>query len=255
MKIIDGNNMLHREAEIVGWGIHPVRHIFTKYCAPNETTIIVWDGPFGNFQRKKLFPPYKQNRRPKEESRYKFFDMAKGVLRFTPTIQVECPNWEADDVIGTLIEQLHTKHKLKVESNDGDYWQHSEKAFLPMISTKWKWMSAKECLLYKASVGDTKDGIPGITGFGEISFKAMTKETRHRIIECIESKDFQRFETVTYEEWPKRVKITVDLFNELCLYYHLNSYWTVPEEEIKAGTRVGSFNLTAAELFMGKFLI
>lgn len=254
MKIIDGNNMLHREADVVGRGIHPVRHIFNKYCAPNETTIIVWDGAFGNNQRKGIYPDYKANRRPKEESKYKFFDMAKGVLQFTPVILIECPDWEADDVIGTLINQLHTKHKITVETNDGDYWQHNKMCYLPMIATKWHWLSPEELILWKATVGDQKDGIPGIKGFGAKSFKNLTNREKLTLIAAIKSGAYNEFEKIA-KKWPKRITIDPKVFAEVQLYYKLNKYWEVPQKDIDNGTKLGKLNIAAANIFMEKFLI
>lgn len=252
MRIIDGNNLLHRIAESAR-GIHPVRFLYTRFVSLPETTLIVWDGPYANKRRQEIFPGYKQNRRPKEESQYRFFDIAKGVLRFTPAIQIECPGWEADDVIGTLVEKYHQGRNLIVETNDGDYWQHSEKCLLPLVSKKWHVFTAEECILYKSMVGDSKDGIPGLKGFGKLSWAYFNEEAKLKIIQAIHEDDFSLLLTVTC--WPKRVKVTEELFEELKLYYKLNKYWEVPAKEIDDVLFAGKLNIDAAEIFMGKFMI
>lgn len=254
MRIIDGNNMLHREAQNLGRGIHPVRTIFTKFLAPRETTIIVWDGPHGNKRRQDLFFEYKQNRRPKEESKYAFFDMAKGVIRFTPVLQVECPGWEADDVIGSLVDRYHKDHKITVETNDGDYWQHSDKCYLPLVSAKkWGWMTPDECLLYKSLVGDSKDNIPGLKGFGDLTFKRTSPAARAMMIDAIKKEDFLTWCRI--EGLPPRCSVNLDMFKRICLFWKLNKAFDVPIQEINDATFLGKLNIPAAEIYMERFMI
>lgn len=255
MKLIDGNNMLHREAEMIGRGIHPVRSVFSRFTVLRETTIIVWDGAYGNQNRRDIFPDYKKSRKPKSENQHEFFDITKAVLKYTPIIQVECKGWEADDVIGTLCEQLHEKHDLVVESNDGDYWQFSNMAYLPMVSKKWHKWSPEDLVLYKAMVGDPKDGIPGIYRFGDKAFNRLSPHQREEILIAIHEGDLKRFQVATATNWPKSVGNGLDTFQQVCLYHKLNSYWTVPEAEVDAGTHVGKLDIPAAEAFLGEFML
>lgn len=253
MKIIDGNNMMHREADKVGRGMHPVRFVYGRFLSPPETTVIVWDGPYANKRRKDIYPGYKANRRPKEESKYHFFDLAKGVLRFAPIIQIECPSWEADDVIGTLINRWYTKHKLTIETNDGDYWQHSDKAYLPLVTKKWHHLSPEDCVLYKSLVGDAKDGIPGLSGFGSKSWDYLSDKNKAEIRKHISNNN--ALGLVQMDCWPPRVDKKLLAFDAVILYHKLNTYWDVPEEEINEVTTIGKLNLAAAEIFLEKFLL
>lgn len=253
MRIIDGNNMLHRSTEATGFGIHPVRQVYTRLCSPPETTIIVWDGPYANQRRKEIYPPYKANRRPKEESKMAFFDIAKGVLRFTPCIQIECVGWEADDVIGTLIERYHNTHSLTIETNDGDYWQHKDKCHLPLVSKKWHQFSAEDCILYKSLVGDSKDGIPGVQGFGEVSWLRLSPHAKSLLRVAIKTDNYTTF--LSIEDWPPKVKRTEESFESLKTYWKLNKYWTVPDKEIDDVVYAGKLNIPAAEIFLENYLI
>jgi len=255
MKIIDGNNMLHREMDQIGRGIHPVRSAFSKFTVPRETTIIVWDGAHGNQRRKDIFEGYKAKRPKRTESQYEFFNMVKAVLRYTPTILIECEGWEADDVIGTLCHKFHKDHEIRVESNDGDYWQFSEMAYLPMVSTKWHKWKPWELVLYKATVGDGKDNIPGIRGFGDKAFNRLTPAQRKLLSEAAMENDFSKFRAAVEDNWPNKVPKHIDTFEAMCLCHKLNSYWTVPDDEIDAGTFSGKLDIPAAEIFMGEFLI
>jgi hypothetical protein len=254
MRIIDGNNLLHRVAEKPSYGgIHPVREVFTRFYSPPETTIIVWDGPYANKRRQEIFPEYKMNRRDREESKFKFFEIAKGVLRFTPVIQVEIPGWEADDIIGTMVDRWHTERRIIVETNDGDYWQHSDKCLLPLVSKKWHKFTPEDCILYKALVGEAKDNVKGVKGFGPKSWDYFDKDTRDRLRLAIKTEDYSLF--LTCDNWPPKIKRTEQLFKDVCLYWKLNQCWTVPEEEIDDALFVGRPNLQAAEIFMENYLI
>ena len=252
MRIVDGNNLLHRVADGVGYGVHPVREVYSRFCSPPETTIIVWDGPYSKKRRQEIFPEYKSNRRPKEESKFQFFEIAKGVLRFTPVIQIEIPGWEADDIIGTLINKYHKKNNLVVETNDGDYWQHKDKCLLPLVTKKWHGMSADECLLYKSTVGESKGEGTGIKGFGIKAWEALNDETKRGMILAAKLEDQDRFFTLT--DLPKKFR-TTEAFGQMCLCWKLKSYWTVPEEEIDKHIQQGRLSIPAAEIFMEKFLI
>lgn len=252
MRLIDGNNLLHRVADQQSFGVHPVRTIYSRFCSPPETTVIVWDGPYANKRRQEIFPEYKANRRPKEESKYKFFEIAKGVLRFAPIIQVEIPGWEADDIIGTLVNRWHTQYPLVVETNDGDYWQHKDKCALPLVTKKWHHMSADECLLYKASVGEAKDNVKGMRGFGEITWQKLSEAGRRQLLLAVKLEDQDRFFQLT--ELPEKIR-TVENFGLLCLCWKLNTYWPVPEKEIDDAMFVGKLNITAAEIFMEGFML
>jgi len=253
MRLVDGNNLLHRVADRPSYGVHPVRETFTRFFSPPETTIIVWDGPYANKRRQEIFPGYKEKRRPKEESKYKFFEIVKGVLRFTPTIQVEIAGWEADDIIGTLINRWYKKYDLVVETNDGDYWQHSDKCRLPLVTKKWHGMTAEDCILYKSLVGDAKDGIPGLRGFGIKSWDLFEKPARDRLRLAIKTEDLSTFMTI--EGWPPKVRTSQQMFKDICLYWKLNHWWEVPEKEIDDAMVVGKPNLAAAEIFMEQYLI
>lgn len=253
MRIVDGNNLLHRIADGVGYGIHPVRQAFTRFCSPPETTILVWDGPYANKRRQEVYPGYKSKRRPPEESKHKFFELAKGVLRLTPTIQVEIPGWEADDIIGTLVNRWHKDHQIVVETNDGDYWQHSDKCHLPLVSKKWHPLTPDECLLYKSLVGDSKDDIPGLKGFGDKSWESLSKEDRQTIVRAVRGGNSQLL--FATDSWPSKVKRHRGTLDEIQLFWKLNHYWDVPVEEIDKHMFHGKQNIAAAEIFMEGYLI
>jgi len=259
MRIIDGNNLLHRLAiDRVGFGVHPVRQLFNRLCSPAETTIIVWDGPYANSRRKAIYEKYKANRKPKEESKVEFFDVAKGVLSFTPTIQMELHGWESDDVIGTLVKRYHKDHNITVETNDGDFWQLSDKCHLPLVSKKWHKFSPDSCLLFKALVGESKDNVTGVRGFGPTSWEKIPEIQRQKLVAYIKTDSFIDFQDEVYGLFPPGVRknySTEALWKEINLCWKLNSFWDVPLEEIDASMKVGKQNFAAADIYMEQFLI
>lgn len=256
MRIIDGNNLLHRVADRVGGGIHPVREVYNRFYSPPETTIIVWDGPYANKRRKEIFPEYKATRRPKEESKHQFFEIAKGVLRFTPVIQVEIPGWEADDIIGTMIDRWHKQYDLVVETNDGDYWQHKDKCFLPLVTKKWHHMSADEALLWKATVGEAKDNLKGMKGFGQAAWDRLTDDQKKELIDICESTGPIGPIKGRFTSCGLAHSVTSNSnFDAMRMCWRLNKWWPVPLEEIDKHTKVGKSNPQAAEIFLGNFLL
>ena len=259
MIIIDGNNLLHRLAiERVGFGVHPVRQLFNRLCSPRETTIVVWDGPYANKRRKEIYPKYKANRRPKEESKMEFFDVAKGVLSFTPVIQVEIPGWESDDVIGTLVRRYCADHDITVETNDGDFWQLHTKCHLPLVSKKWHSHSEDSCLLFKALVGEAKDNVTGIKGFGPKSWDGIPEKQRQKLVAYLKTDDFRMFQASIWPLMPPAVRkrySVAELWDEIKLCWKLNSFWNVPLDEVDANMKVGKQNFAAAEIYMEQFLI
>lgn len=258
MRIVDGNNFIHRLAvERVGFGIHPVRQLFNRLCNPPETTIVVWDGPYANSRRKEIYEKYKANRRPKEESKIEFFNIAKGVVHFTPVIQMEIRGWESDDVIGTLVRRYHKDHDITVESNDGDFWQLSDKCHLPLVSKKWHKFSPDSCLLFKALVGESKDNVTGVSGFGPKAWDKMHDDHKTRLVEALKADDKHMFAGLYMHFSPtvRRRYSHQTLWDEIRLCWKLNSFWDVPVEEIDANMKPGKINHAAAEIYMENFLI
>ena len=187
-----------------------------------------------------------------------FFDMAKGVLSFTPTISMELVGWESDDVIGTLVRRYHSTHDITVETNDGDFWQLSDKCHLPLVSKKWHKFSPDTCLLYKALVGESKDNVTGLQGFGPASWEHIPEKQRQQLVSYIKLDKYLDFQDEIYPLLPPRVRkkhSVSEAWNEICLCWKLNSFWDVPTDEIDAAMKVGKQNFAAAEIYLENFLI
>lgn len=254
MRIIDGNNLLHRLGEHNGLGMHPVRSLFNKFIHCQETTIIVWDGLKGNRRRKEIYPKYKYKRIPKSEGKLEYFELCKAILRFTPVIMVELESWEADDIIATLCHRYHEDHDVTIESNDGDFGQLNQMAKLPLVSEKWLTIAPDMVLTYKSTVGDGKDNIPGIPGFGDVTYQKMSQSDRDKLSTSLRTKDHGLF-VKALRNCPKSVDKSEGGFQMALISYRLNSFILVPDEEITKGMIVGQANLAAAEIFMGEYLI
>ena len=122
-----------------------------------------------------------------------------------------------------------------------------------MVSQKWHSFTAEDCLLYKSLVGDTKDGIPGVQGFGEISWLRLTPHAKSLLRVAIKTDNYSTF--LSIEDWPPKIKRTQECFESLKLYWKLNKYWTVPDKEIDDVVYTGKLNIPAAEIFLENYLI
>jgi hypothetical protein len=114
-------------------------------------------------------------------------------------------------------------------------------------------MTPEECLLYKSLVGDKKDNIPGLLGFGDITFKKMSPSARKLAIDALKHKDYLAW--CRLEGLPRKCQVNLEGFKQLCIYWKLNSAWEVPIEEINQSSTCGRLNIPAAEIYMERFMV
>jgi 5'-3' exonuclease len=165
------------------------REILSSFGA--DRIIHVLDSKNGSASRKKIYPAYKANRKPKPEE-FVWQDSIMGdVLTSTGQIVAYADEHEADDVIGTLARlwMKNKKGKVLIISYDKDMTQLvSEKNddSIPTIAVAswnkgWVIYNDNDSVFKKMGVlpiqvadflalcGDTTDGIPGIKGIGDKS--------------------------------------------------------------------------------------
>lgn len=169
-----------------------------------------WDSPTGKDWRKKIFPPYNQNRKAQKEDRSiqvfheKLLPNLKLVLEYYPINNVQHPDGEADDIIYTLCKQFKDEDLIKVVSSDGDLKQLL--LFFPNVllyNPRFKRIEEKpteDFIKLKALVGDSSDGIPGIYRIGEKTApsylngeKSLNEEQQLQFEKFIEIIDLRRF--------------------------------------------------------------
>lgn len=155
--------------------------------------------------RKGLYAEYKANRTEMPEDLAVQIPYIKKLADYLGIPALEVESFEADDIIGTLV-QLGLKHKLEVVivSGDKDFGQLIQKnvvLFDTMKDVKYdeagvleKWgIPPHQFIDYLALVGDSSDNIPGVAGIGPKGAQKLlqqfkTLEEIYENIDKVESK-------------------------------------------------------------------
>lgn len=172
--------------------------------AAGEMQLFVADGKDGNRIRRRLYSPYKMQRKPADASIYDGINFFKELLVDAPKeiFYIEVDGFEADDVIANIAYNYSLANiPVVIISTDKDLTQLQQ---LNGVLTLGKPKTEPRFVrLYKMLVGDSSDNIPGVKGFGEKSWEKTSEDFRVRMLYL-----FMKYPTP--EEMPK------DYFKKLC---------------------------------------
>ena len=140
-----------------------------------DNIVFVWDSRVNN--RKKLYPEYKANRKPKtlEEERdktnhYSLLDQLKSSLKtLGDWANVSLEGYEADDLIAYFVKDSAIDDTFVIISSDNDLYQYlpHRKEFYSILDFKKEFdISPSKYPFVKALAGDNSDNIKGINGIG-----------------------------------------------------------------------------------------
>lgn len=139
--------------------------------------------PKGKIFRHREYPEYKAGRPPQPEVITESFPMIQKILEAMKIPVVTIPDYEADDVIGTLAKQAEKEgFEVFMVTPDKDYAQLvSENIYMykpsrqgngieilgiPEILEKWQIQRVEQVIDVLGLQGDSVDNIPGIPGIG-----------------------------------------------------------------------------------------
>lgn len=136
------------------------------------------------------FTGYKAHRKPMEDDLAVQIPKVLEILTAFGIKQVTVDGYEADDIIGTVAEDLKEEVDIVVVSNDRDLWQLVDEGVTIMMPSKGnvvEWISPDEVIKrmditpdhivdYKALRGDPSDNIPGVRGVGDKTATKLIKE-------------------------------------------------------------------------------
>lgn len=229
----------------------PPRAAFDNAVTSPHLEIYVWDGHNHNARRRQLFEGYKV-RPPTAEDIFTGLNLIRELLIYTKAVQVEVPEWEADDVIGTLAKHYSSLgHEVTVHSNDLDYYQllQHPRIYLNGVSNPHN-IPTKYLPLFKTLVGDSSDRIPGIPGFGVKSFFEL-EPYWDKIIEYITTNGW-------YDDIPFKPKIASWIVSNQDLiytYWRIVHLWDVDLELISEHTYPGVNNPAEGEKLLRRFML
>jgi len=171
-----------------------------KLIEQSDYLVAVFDSGGQSF-RNDIYEDYKANRGEAPEDISLQFPKIIEYLEARGVKVVSVDNYEADDVIGSLVKQFGSKHEITILSGDKDFTQLIDKK-INMIDAKGKMYSPQEVVKkygvkpnqmvdFLALVGDSIDNIPGVKGIGpkaaqELLVKYKTLENIYKNLKKIE---------------------------------------------------------------------
>jgi len=164
------------------------------------------------------FSNYKAQRKEMDEELKVQIPIVFEAIEKMGILKVNCEGYEADDVIGTLVQRYQNEFEIYLLSNDRDLWQlisKNVKVMLPNTkgifeevnneNVQAKLEFEKQFLVdYKALRGDTADNIPGVYGIGEVTAKKLISE--YQTIENI----YQNINSIKPESLKKKLVENVE---------------------------------------------
>jgi len=148
--------------------------------------IIAWDSPKKTV-RHEYYPEYKANRPPMEDSFKLQVGIIKDLVKEFGLYSIECPWYEADDIIATCVDHFKDRDDVVVVSSDKDIKQLIADNVIFKDTMKNveidKQMFFGEygfwpdsMLLYLALLWDSSDNIPGVKGIWAITAQKLVSE-------------------------------------------------------------------------------
>lgn len=208
--IIDGNAVIHRafhalpplakkDGTVVNavYGFLNILFKVIKELKP-EYVAVTFDVKGPTF-RHKMYKEYKATRKKQPQELYDQIPMVRDAVKAFGFAQYELAGYEADDVIGTITDQVPGSVDSYIVTGDMDALQLvDEHTFVytmrkgvsdtityneAAIKEKFSGLGAAQIVDYKALRGDPSDNIPGVRGIGEKG--AITLLNTYRTIENV----------------------------------------------------------------------
>ena len=203
--LIDGKSVFYRGYYAMGalglpdgtptggvYGFAAIAMEIVKQLAPTKV-VVAWDSPSSTAKRKAVYSEYKAGRVKPGEDFYAQIPLLKELVADLGWSLVELPDYEADDIIGTLSRQADEEgdYETFIISSDLDMLQIVDenthmwrilKGFTDIQQMDVAEVEAKygirksQFLDLKALKGDTSDNIPGVPGVGEKTAAKLLSE-------------------------------------------------------------------------------
>jgi len=153
----------------------------------HPTHVAIASDPRGGSFRREIFPEYKAGRDAQPEDLTLQFPLVAELCEAFGVQMIEVPNFEADDVIATLVETAPEDAEVCIVSTDKDLMQLVGPGVEMLDSGKGRRIDAEaveerfgvppsQLLDMRALVGDPSDNIPGVKGIGEKGAAKLIQE-------------------------------------------------------------------------------
>ncbi len=149
---------------------------------------VAFDTSLSSSFRNRIFPAYKANREPAPPDLLLQFERCREVCRHLGVSWFDSPEYEADDIIGTLVQRMRQQGiRSTVVTRDKDmaqligpgdvYWDYASKQRYHHGEIAERFGVAPERYAdYLALTGDAVDNIPGVPGVGPKTAAALLQQ-------------------------------------------------------------------------------
>ena len=194
--LVDGNNLLFRSYYATAYsgnmmknkdgfptnGLYGFVNMMNKIIYEEKPQYIMVAFDVGKTFRHEKYADYKGGRKETPDELKMQFPVAKEILNFMGIKYLECPGYEADDIIGTISKWTENDDDFEalIVSSDKDLLQLiSDETTVKLLRPKDYIMMTKSVFIdtygfepinmidLKALMGDSSDNIPGVKGIGE----------------------------------------------------------------------------------------
>ena len=159
---------------------------FIEQVQPGHVAVAFDESLTSSF-RTEIYPDYKANREPAPEELKRQFSQCRQFSRALGLMECSDPRYEADDLIGTLVEHgrrqgrastivSRDKDLTQLLTRDDVFWDFAGKGKLgyeriPEVFGVWPEQIAD----FLALAGDSVDNIPGVPGVGKKTAEALLR--------------------------------------------------------------------------------
>ena len=193
----------------------------------------------GKSFRNDIYDEYKANRGEAPEDISLQFPKIINFLKAKGVMVLSMDNYEADDVIGSLVKKFKSKYEIVILSGDKDFTQLIDSE-VTMVDTmrdrttsidkvKEKYgLSPNQMIDFFALVGDSIDNIPGVRGIGpktaqELLSKYKTLKNLYKNLDKIEKERIRNL-LFEYKEEAELSKVLVTIKTDLSLPYKIDEF-------------------------------
>ena len=203
--LIDGKSVFYRGYYAMGalslsdgtptggvYGFAAIAMEIVKKLSPTKV-VVAWDSKTSTSKRRAIYPEYKAGRIKPGDDFYTQIPLLKELILDLGWNFVEIPDYEADDIIGSLSRQADEAkdYETYIISSDLDMLQivdanthmwrilkgfsNIEQIDIPEIEAKYG-IKKSQFLDLKSLKGDSSDNIPGVPGIGEKTAAKLLNE-------------------------------------------------------------------------------
>lgn len=248
--LIDGNNLVRYYLER---HLKTQREIYQWAANSTDLQIWIWDAPNGSRRRKELYSGYKAKRTATPEDIRQTLQLMKELLSHTSVTQIEVPGYEADDVVATIALKLKDVDTVCVYSTDFDFYQLTKHNNIICGANPKPHVFPCDVQLYKATVGDTSDNIPGIKNFGDQAWITASQALKSDLLRVCEGESILDGMLPglkpSCRDWVEMNQTLLQSF------YDIVGFYDVPSDEIDSNMLVGVNDEGAADQLLRRYML